>query len=132
MTAYTAYPDIQGIIYEDEMDRKRLMHTDGLHKFCDGTLNHVRTALNDIDLGIEMEYCLRENRVNKTSKELSQNWMDLPKDIPLDSVEVLRFNTTVGNHVKEILLKLNLPDHRSILTDSKIHIKMDMEVPVSS
>ncbi|GKA04225.1 hypothetical protein Tco_0677006 [Tanacetum coccineum] len=32
-----------------------------------------------------------------------------------------------GNPVKEILLKLNLPDHRSILTDSKIHIKMEME-----
>ncbi|GJU73312.1 retrovirus-related pol polyprotein from transposon TNT 1-94 [Tanacetum coccineum] len=31
-----------------------------------------------------------------------------------------RFNTTVGNPVKEILLKLNLPDHRSILTDSKV------------
>ncbi|GJQ97996.1 hypothetical protein Tco_0009135, partial [Tanacetum coccineum] len=32
-----------------------------------------------------------------------------------------------GNPVKEILLKLNLPDHRSILTDSKIHIKMVLE-----
>ncbi|GKE09967.1 hypothetical protein Tco_1413518 [Tanacetum coccineum] len=31
-----------------------------------------------------------------------------------------RFNTTAGNPVKEILLKLNLPDHRSILTDSKV------------
>nr|GEV89207.1 hypothetical protein [Tanacetum cinerariifolium] len=31
-----------------------------------------------------------------------------------------------------ILLKLNLPDHMSILTDSKIHIKMEMEVPGSS
>ncbi|GJZ02560.1 hypothetical protein Tco_0520521 [Tanacetum coccineum] len=30
-----------------------------------------------------------------------------------------RFYTSAGNHVKEILLKLNLPDHRSILTDSK-------------
>ncbi|GKB22026.1 retrovirus-related pol polyprotein from transposon TNT 1-94, partial [Tanacetum coccineum] len=29
------------------------------------------------------------------------------------------FNTTTGNPVKKILLKLNLPDHRSILTDSK-------------
>ncbi|GJW54854.1 hypothetical protein Tco_0098939 [Tanacetum coccineum] len=27
--------------------------------------------------------------------------------------------TSLGNPVKEILLKLNLPDHRSILTDSK-------------
>ncbi|GKD56544.1 hypothetical protein Tco_1289931 [Tanacetum coccineum] len=32
-----------------------------------------------------------------------------------------------GNPVKGILLKLNLPNHRSILTDSKIHIKMEME-----
>ncbi|GJT28366.1 hypothetical protein Tco_0908641, partial [Tanacetum coccineum] len=43
-----------------------------------------------------------------------------------------RFNTTAGNPIKEILLKLNLPDHRSILADSKIHIKMVMEVPGSS
>ncbi|GJY31994.1 hypothetical protein Tco_0415489 [Tanacetum coccineum] len=30
-----------------------------------------------------------------------------------------RFNTTAGNPVKKILLKLNLSDHRSILMDSK-------------
>ncbi|GKB23585.1 hypothetical protein Tco_0862986 [Tanacetum coccineum] len=38
-----------------------------------------------------------------------------------------RFYTSAGNPVKEILLKLNLPDHRSILTDSKEYIKMVME-----
>ncbi|GJV23762.1 hypothetical protein Tco_1376457 [Tanacetum coccineum] len=31
-----------------------------------------------------------------------------------------RFNTSPGNPVKEILLKLNLPDHMSILTDLKV------------
>ncbi|GJU16786.1 hypothetical protein Tco_1144752 [Tanacetum coccineum] len=31
-----------------------------------------------------------------------------------------RFDTSAGNPVKEILLKLNLPDHRSIPTDSKV------------
>ncbi|GJW78570.1 hypothetical protein Tco_0140252 [Tanacetum coccineum] len=56
MTPYTAYPVIQGIIYEDEMNRNRLMRTDELYKFSDGTLNYVRTALNDIALGIKMEY----------------------------------------------------------------------------
>nr|GEW51122.1 hypothetical protein [Tanacetum cinerariifolium] len=35
-------------------------------------------------------------------------------------LKLKRFNTTAGNPVKEILLKLNLPDHRSILTDSKV------------
>ncbi|GJT60116.1 hypothetical protein Tco_1003649 [Tanacetum coccineum] len=39
-----------------------------------------------------------------------------------------RFYTSARNPVKDILLKLNLPDHRSILTDSKEYIKMDMEV----
>ncbi|GJW42995.1 hypothetical protein Tco_0071794 [Tanacetum coccineum] len=55
-TPYTAYHDIQGIIYQDDIDRNRLMRTNELHKFSDGTLNHVRTALNDIATGIQMEY----------------------------------------------------------------------------
>nr|GEX09818.1 hypothetical protein [Tanacetum cinerariifolium] len=33
---------------------------------------------------------------------------------------VERFNASPGNHVNEILLKLNLPDHRSNLTDSNV------------
>ncbi|GJV41858.1 hypothetical protein Tco_1420298 [Tanacetum coccineum] len=51
-TPYTTYHDIQGIIYQDDMNRNRLMRTDELHKFSDGTLNHVRTSLNDIATGI--------------------------------------------------------------------------------
>ncbi|GJY61184.1 retrovirus-related pol polyprotein from transposon TNT 1-94, partial [Tanacetum coccineum] len=44
-----------------------------------------------------------------------------------------RFYTLAGNPVKKILLKLNLSDHRSILTDSKEHIKMAvLKVPDSS
>nr|GEU43602.1 hypothetical protein [Tanacetum cinerariifolium] len=56
MTPYTAYHDIQGIVYQDDMNKNHLMRTDELHKFSDGTLNHVRTALNDIATGIQMEY----------------------------------------------------------------------------
>ncbi|GJQ95908.1 hypothetical protein Tco_0007047 [Tanacetum coccineum] len=56
MTPYTGYPDVQGIIYQDELSRNRLMRTDELHKFSDGTLNHVRTTLNDIATGIKMDY----------------------------------------------------------------------------
>ncbi|GJY49077.1 hypothetical protein Tco_0439033 [Tanacetum coccineum] len=55
-TPYTAYHDIQGIIYQDDMNRNRLMRTDELYKFSDGTLNHVRTSLNDIATRIQMEY----------------------------------------------------------------------------
>ncbi|GKC69024.1 hypothetical protein Tco_1114907, partial [Tanacetum coccineum] len=62
MTPYTAYPDIQGIIYQDDMDKNRLIHTEELHKFSDGTLNHVRTALNDIATGIQIEYLPKRKR----------------------------------------------------------------------
>ncbi|GJZ56280.1 hypothetical protein Tco_0611473 [Tanacetum coccineum] len=68
MTPYTAYPDIQGIIYEDEMNKNRLMRTDELHKFSDGTLNHVRTALNDIATGLEMDY-LPKRKWSKQDKQ---------------------------------------------------------------
>ncbi|GJT38393.1 hypothetical protein Tco_0938258 [Tanacetum coccineum] len=45
---------------------------------------------------------------------------------------VERFNTTAGNPVKKTLLRLNLSDHRSILTNSKEHLKMVMEISDSS
>nr|GEY81713.1 hypothetical protein [Tanacetum cinerariifolium] len=56
MTTYTAYSDPKGVIYKDQMNRIRLMRADELHKFSDGTLNDVRSALNDIAKGIRMEY----------------------------------------------------------------------------
>ncbi|GJY78882.1 hypothetical protein Tco_0484683 [Tanacetum coccineum] len=68
MTPYTAYPDIQGIIYQDDMNRNRLMRTDELYKFSDGTLNHVRTALNDIATGIKMEYLLKRRWTNQDKR----------------------------------------------------------------
>ncbi|GKB11354.1 hypothetical protein Tco_0845277, partial [Tanacetum coccineum] len=67
-TPYTTYHGIQGIIYQDDMDKNRLMRTDELHKFSDGTLNHVCTALNDIATGIQMEY-LPKRKWSKQDKQ---------------------------------------------------------------
>ncbi|GKF19581.1 hypothetical protein Tco_0068219, partial [Tanacetum coccineum] len=55
-TAYTSHSDPHGIIYVDQFKRKTLLRTDELHKFSDGMLNDVRTALHDIAAGIRMEY----------------------------------------------------------------------------
>ncbi|GJW89417.1 hypothetical protein Tco_0164757, partial [Tanacetum coccineum] len=51
-----------------ELKRKRLMCTDELHKFSDGTLNYVRTALSDINRGIEMGY-LPKKKWSKHDKQ---------------------------------------------------------------
>ncbi|GJX71835.1 hypothetical protein Tco_0309006 [Tanacetum coccineum] len=56
MTTYTAYSDPKGVIYKDQMNRNRLIRADELHKFSDGMLDDVRSALNDIVKGIRMEY----------------------------------------------------------------------------
>ncbi|GJS17760.1 hypothetical protein Tco_0412232 [Tanacetum coccineum] len=45
--AYSAYSNPRGLIYQNKDKKNRLMHIDELHKFSDGTLNDVRTALND-------------------------------------------------------------------------------------
>ncbi|GKF96671.1 hypothetical protein Tco_0292492 [Tanacetum coccineum] len=76
MTPYTAYPDIQGIIYEDEINRNHLIRTDELQKFSDGTLNLVRTALNDIALGIEMEY-LPKRKWSKQDRQRARVMINL-------------------------------------------------------
>nr|GEZ01682.1 hypothetical protein [Tanacetum cinerariifolium] len=45
--AYTAYSNPRGFIYQNKDKQNRLMRIDELHKFSDGTLNDVRTALDD-------------------------------------------------------------------------------------
>ncbi|GJU48389.1 hypothetical protein Tco_1217944 [Tanacetum coccineum] len=53
----TPYSESKGIIYDQRKDKKnRLMRIDELHKFSDGTLDDVRSALNDRLKGIRMEY----------------------------------------------------------------------------
>ncbi|GJT38835.1 hypothetical protein Tco_0938700 [Tanacetum coccineum] len=54
--AYTTYSNPRGFIYQNKDKKNRLMRIDELHKFSDGTLNDVRTALNDRLKGIQMEY----------------------------------------------------------------------------
>ncbi|GKA96429.1 hypothetical protein Tco_0818524 [Tanacetum coccineum] len=132
---YTPYKDPQGFIYVDDYKRNRLMRSDELYKFSDGTLTRLLSSLEDITKNIDMEYLpkrrwstLEKKRahfmikdINKLLKE-RRMMRSLEKFIG-DSI----LDTTAGNPVKKILLKLNLSDHRSILTDSKEYLKMVME-----
>nr|GEW05428.1 hypothetical protein [Tanacetum cinerariifolium] len=54
--AYTTNSNPRGFIYQNKDKKNRLMRTDELHKFSDGTLNDVRTALDDCLKGIRMQY----------------------------------------------------------------------------
>nr|GEZ86568.1 hypothetical protein [Tanacetum cinerariifolium] len=52
--AYTTYSNLQGFIYQNKDKRNRLMRIVELHKFSDGTLTDVCTALDDRLKGIRM------------------------------------------------------------------------------
>nr|GEZ15214.1 hypothetical protein [Tanacetum cinerariifolium] len=54
--AYTAYSNRRGFIYQNKDKKNRLMRIDKHHKFSDGTLNDVRSALDDRRKGIQMQY----------------------------------------------------------------------------
>ncbi|GJV79785.1 putative reverse transcriptase domain-containing protein [Tanacetum coccineum] len=122
------------------------MRIDELYKkFSDSTLKRMLGLLIVIDIlkRIGMKYCTDDTRDKdcdgipkrptmylnlwsyKVVRHRYSNPMIQPEPegstqgYPLDSVEVLRFDTSAGNPVNEILLKLNLPDHRSILRDLK-------------
>nr|GEU79175.1 retrovirus-related Pol polyprotein from transposon TNT 1-94 [Tanacetum cinerariifolium] len=56
MTPYTAYKNPQGIIYLDKCKRKRLIRSDELYKFSDGTLISVINVLHDIANYMRMKY----------------------------------------------------------------------------
>ncbi|GJV12056.1 hypothetical protein Tco_1353597 [Tanacetum coccineum] len=122
--AYTAYSNPRGFIYQNKDKKNRLMRIDELHKFSDGTLNDVRTALNDRLKGIRMEYL--PQTIWRQSDKDKAGAMIQAIDKQLKTRRIMRslekfvggrpFETSAGNPVKEILLKLNLPDHR-ILKD---------------
>nr|GEV35546.1 hypothetical protein [Tanacetum cinerariifolium] len=54
--ACTTYSNPRGFIYQNKDKKNRLMRIDELHKFNDGTLTDVRTALDDRLKGIRMRY----------------------------------------------------------------------------
>nr|GEX48943.1 hypothetical protein [Tanacetum cinerariifolium] len=121
--AYTAYSNPRGFIYQNKDKQNRLMRIDESHKFSDDTLNDVRTALDDRlkakdeeDHAKSGKVCWREvvrgRLQGATTDHMIYHMMFLSYKE--------RFNTTARNLVKEILLKLNLPDHRSILTDLQV------------
>nr|GEY60305.1 hypothetical protein [Tanacetum cinerariifolium] len=181
--AYTAYSNPRGFIYQNKDKQNRLMRIDELHKFSDDTLNDVRTALDDRLKGIRMNY-LPQTIWRRSDKERAEamiqaiynqlktrrimrsleKFVEHPSDTQVFTMkmEILLDLTSnklmvAGNPVKEILLKLNLPDHNLILTDSQVtptkngrmtkpysslcfitdcfyarHLKMEVKVPVSS
>ncbi|GJX81596.1 hypothetical protein Tco_0331077 [Tanacetum coccineum] len=68
---YTAYNNLKGIIYEDKYNRNRLICTDELYNFSDGTLTSVRTVLHDIASNRRMYYFPKKRWTSLDKKGLA-------------------------------------------------------------
>ncbi|GJR87952.1 hypothetical protein Tco_0211963 [Tanacetum coccineum] len=56
ISPYTTLLNPQGVIYEHKLNRKRLMRSDELYKFNDGTLQSVRDTIHDMAANLRMGY----------------------------------------------------------------------------
>ncbi|GKA85265.1 hypothetical protein Tco_0806919 [Tanacetum coccineum] len=65
---YTPYKDPQGFIYVDDHKRNRLMRSDELYKFSDGTLTRLLSLLKEITRNIDMEYLPKRRWSNLEKK----------------------------------------------------------------
>ncbi|GJS59938.1 hypothetical protein Tco_0654722 [Tanacetum coccineum] len=99
---------------DKQLKERRMMRI--LRKFIGG--RHYGT-----DLRLLQPYCVHHH---KSNTKVIHNDDENPFRANIKQA-LGRFNTTAGNPVKEILLKLNLPYRRSILIDLKEYIKMDMK-----
>ncbi|GJV92839.1 hypothetical protein Tco_1540652 [Tanacetum coccineum] len=107
-------------------------------EFSDGTLTRLLSSLDDITKNIDMKYLSKRRWSNLEKKRAHFMIKDINK--LLKERRMMRnlekfvggrlygwFDTPAGNPVKKILRKLNLSNHRSILTDLKEYLKMVME-----
>ncbi|GJU52313.1 hypothetical protein Tco_1226027 [Tanacetum coccineum] len=90
LPTYSAYPNPRGFIYQNKDKKNKLMLIDELHKFSDGTLNDVRTALDDNLKRIRIKH-------RDSNPMIQPDLEDYPVDIPLVSVEFLRHGYAVSS-----------------------------------
>ncbi|GJR37344.1 hypothetical protein Tco_1213028 [Tanacetum coccineum] len=95
---------VERIVYEDLDKQKRALRVDELYKFSDGTLKSVRDEIHHRVLDFRLDYNTEMPKrkwmavdrkrsglmIELIDKQL-QNRRDLPRDIPLDCVVVLRY-----------------------------------------
>ncbi|GJS80745.1 hypothetical protein Tco_0730626 [Tanacetum coccineum] len=104
---YTLIDSPRAVVFPVSNNERKITRFNEIYKFSDGTLTNIMEAL---------DYKVKEYKVNRLNPEGSCGiWNTLLVDCVrgfIGLTELLQSDTYTGNPVKEILLKLNLPDHR--------------------
>ncbi|GJV45804.1 hypothetical protein Tco_1430340 [Tanacetum coccineum] len=140
---FTVIDSPRAVIFRDKYEVQMIMRFNEIHKFSDGTLQQIDEALH---------YRVKEFWINRTNLGMNARFwtkkdVDRSKDFMFAIQKRLKtrrifqnLESFVGgriregdyrNPVKEILLKMNLPDHKSVLTDPEDQVMVEMEIPRS-
>ncbi|GJR42101.1 hypothetical protein Tco_1310204 [Tanacetum coccineum] len=127
LDAYTTYSNPRGFIYQNKDKKNKLMRIDELHKFSDGTLDDVRTALNDRLKGIRMEY-LPKTIWRQSDRERAKAMIQAI-DKQLKSRRIIRsLEKFVGGRPYEVLPTIGAADSRRVkLQNANIARKLKEE-----
>ncbi|GKA92554.1 hypothetical protein Tco_0814479 [Tanacetum coccineum] len=140
---YTIVSKPRVVIYRYGNNQKKIMREAEVHKFSDGMLTRILEKLDHMVKDFRLfKYNLgMENRIwSEDDKRRSKEFMDvIERRLKIRKifrnlksfVSGRRSDTYAGNPVNEILLNLNLPDHRSVLTEPEVQEKIEMEIPCS-
>ncbi|GJR83266.1 hypothetical protein Tco_0154051 [Tanacetum coccineum] len=114
--AYTPYSDPRGFIYENKDKKNRLMRIDELHKmeYLPQTFWSQRDKVNARAMIQAIDKRLKTRRIMRSLERFvgGRPYGEHAEYDESNTYVLERFNTTAGNPVKKILLKLNLSDHR--------------------
>nr|GEV83758.1 hypothetical protein [Tanacetum cinerariifolium] len=128
--AYIVYSNPRGFIYQNKDKQNRLMRIDELHKFSDGTLTDVYTALDDRLKGIRIKY-LPQSIWRKSDKDRAVAMIQAI-DKRLKTIRIMRslerfcWRKAVRGRLQDatkdhmIYHMLSLSFKRSILTDLQV------------
>ncbi|GJW17602.1 hypothetical protein Tco_0025038 [Tanacetum coccineum] len=114
---YTIVSKPRAVIYKDKNVQKKMMRETEVHKYNRSMESRIWSEDDRRRSKDFMEVIERRLKIRRIFRSL-------------ESFMSGRSDTYTGNPVKEILLKLNIPDHRPFLTDSEV--KMETEIPRSS
>nr|GEX48623.1 hypothetical protein [Tanacetum cinerariifolium] len=135
---YTPSYKPPGVIYEDLTKQKRVMRADELYKFSDGklkkVLDNIHHRILDFHLGYNDEMSRKKwTAIDKKRSELmvelidNQNRRGLPRDIPLERIEVLRYDTKevkVRNGKIKTKTELTLEQTQQGVSDEALNIRV--------
>ncbi|GKB20253.1 hypothetical protein Tco_0854176 [Tanacetum coccineum] len=119
---------LQGQLHSDDRYGRVLqmiMRFNEIHKFSDGTLQQIDEAL---------DYRVKEFRGQTGKSRDEYKILDAERRCQKQGVHVKAIQQWLKTrrHLPEILLKINLPDHRSVLTDPEDQVMVEIEIPRSS